>query len=41
MKILVIEDHALLREALCGALRELQCEAIIFEADDRPAWSDG
>jgi len=35
MKILVIEDDALLRQALCGALRELQPEAIIFEASDR------
>jgi DNA-binding NarL/FixJ family response regulator len=35
MKILVIEDDALLREALCDALRELQHGAIIFEASDR------
>jgi len=39
LKFLVIEDDALLREALCGAsreaLRELEREAIIFEASDR------
>jgi DNA-binding NarL/FixJ family response regulator len=35
IKILVIEDDALLREALCDALRELQREVIIFEASDR------
>jgi DNA-binding NarL/FixJ family response regulator len=38
LKFLVIEDDALLREALCGAsreaLRELEREAIIFEASD-------
>jgi len=39
LKFLVIQDDALLREALCGALREalreLEREAIIFEASDR------
>ncbi|SRR5258708_1739946 len=39
LKFLVIEDDARLREALCGAsreaLRELEREAIIFEASDR------
>ena len=35
MKILVIEDDALLREALCDEFRELQRGAIIFEASDR------
>ncbi len=34
MKILVVDDHALLREALRGALRELQGDAAIFEASD-------
>lgn len=34
MKILMIDDHALLREALCGALRELKGDAAIFEASD-------
>jgi CheY-like chemotaxis protein len=38
LKFLVIEDDDLLREALCGALREalreLEREAIIFEASD-------
>src|SRR5215475_2789838 len=32
MKILVVDDHSLLREALCGVLKELQCDAAIFEA---------
>jgi DNA-binding NarL/FixJ family response regulator len=34
MKFLVVDDHALLREALCGALRELQGDALILEASD-------
>jgi DNA-binding NarL/FixJ family response regulator len=34
MKILVVDDHALLREALRGALKELQSDADIFEASD-------
>jgi CheY-like chemotaxis protein len=39
LKFLVIEDDALLRDVLCGALREAlrerEREAIIFEASDR------
>ncbi len=34
MKILVVDDHALLREALRGALRELHGDVAIFEASD-------
>jgi DNA-binding NarL/FixJ family response regulator len=34
MKILLVDDHALLREALRGALKELESEAAIFEASD-------
>jgi DNA-binding NarL/FixJ family response regulator len=34
MKILVVDDHALLREAMCAALRELQGDAAVFEASD-------
>jgi DNA-binding NarL/FixJ family response regulator len=34
MKILVVDDHSLLREALRGALKELQGDAAIFEASD-------
>jgi DNA-binding NarL/FixJ family response regulator len=34
MKILLVDDHVLLREALRGALRELESEAAIFEASD-------
>jgi DNA-binding NarL/FixJ family response regulator len=34
MKILLVDDHALLREALRGALRELESDAAIFEASD-------
>jgi DNA-binding NarL/FixJ family response regulator len=34
MKILVVDDHSLLREALCGVLKELQSDAAIFEASD-------
>jgi DNA-binding NarL/FixJ family response regulator len=34
MKILLVNDHALLREALRGALLELEGEAAIFEASD-------
>ncbi len=34
MKILVVDDHALLREALSGALKELESEAAILEASD-------
>jgi DNA-binding NarL/FixJ family response regulator len=34
MKILVVDDHVLLREALCGALRELQGDVTVLEASD-------
>jgi len=34
MKILLVDDHVLLREALRGALKELEGEAVIFEASD-------
>jgi DNA-binding NarL/FixJ family response regulator len=34
MKILLVDDHVLLREALGGALKELESEAAIFEASD-------
>jgi DNA-binding NarL/FixJ family response regulator len=34
MKILMVDDHALLREAMCRALRELEGDAAIFEASD-------
>jgi DNA-binding NarL/FixJ family response regulator len=34
MKILLVDDHELLREALRGALKELESEAAIFEASD-------
>jgi DNA-binding NarL/FixJ family response regulator len=34
MKILLVDDHVLLREALRGALNELEAEAAIFEASD-------
>jgi DNA-binding NarL/FixJ family response regulator len=34
MKILVIDDHSLLREALRGALKELHGDAAVFEASD-------
>jgi DNA-binding NarL/FixJ family response regulator len=34
MKILVVDDHVLLREALCGALRELQDDVTVLEAYD-------
>jgi DNA-binding NarL/FixJ family response regulator len=34
MKILLVDDHVLLREALRGALKELENEAAIFEASD-------
>jgi DNA-binding NarL/FixJ family response regulator len=33
-KILLVDDHVLLREALRGALKELESEAAIFEASD-------
>jgi len=34
MKILLVDDHVLLRDALRGALKELESEAAIFEASD-------
>jgi DNA-binding NarL/FixJ family response regulator len=35
MKILVVDDHVLIREAMRGVLRELKGEAaVIFEAAD-------
>ena len=33
MKILLVDDHVLLREALRGALTELEGEAAIFELE--------
>jgi DNA-binding NarL/FixJ family response regulator len=32
MKVLIVDDHALIREALCAVLRQLKREAVIFEA---------
>ena len=32
MKILVVDDHALIREAMLGVLRELQSDVVILEA---------
>jgi DNA-binding NarL/FixJ family response regulator len=34
MKILVVDDHALIREAMRGALKELDGEVVILEASD-------
>ena len=34
MKILVVDDHALIREALRGVLRELKGDATVFEASN-------
>src|SRR6516165_12838641 len=34
MKILVVDDHALIREALHGVLRKLTRDAVILEASD-------
>jgi DNA-binding NarL/FixJ family response regulator len=34
MKILVVDDHALIREALCGVLKELKRDAHVLEASD-------
>jgi len=34
MKILVVDDHALIREAMRGALKELDSEAAVLEASD-------
>ena len=32
MKILVVDDHALIREALRGVLKELKGDAVVLEA---------
>ena len=37
MKILVVDDHVLIREALRGVLRELDGAATILEASDGAA----
>src|SRR5436190_8937262 len=34
MKILVVDDHVLIREALRGVLKELKPDATVFEASD-------
>ncbi len=34
MKILVVDDHALIREALRGVLKELKGDALVLEASD-------
>jgi DNA-binding NarL/FixJ family response regulator len=34
MKILVVDDHALIREALRNVLKDLQCDAAVLEASD-------
>ena len=34
MKILVVDDHALIREALTSVLKELKPDATVFEASD-------
>src|SRR6266705_2616994 len=34
MKILVVDDHALIREALCGVLKEVKGDAAVLEASD-------
>ena len=34
MKILVVDDHVLIREALRGVLKDLKDDAIIVEASD-------
>src|SRR5262245_47008624 len=34
MKILVVDDHVLIREALRGVLKELQKDAVVVEAPD-------
>jgi DNA-binding NarL/FixJ family response regulator len=35
MKILVVDDHGLIREALRGVLKELRPDAVVLEAADR------
>ncbi len=37
MKILVVDDHPLIRQALQGVLRELDGDATVLEASDSPA----
>ena len=34
MKVLVVDDHALIREALHSVLKQLNREAVIFEASN-------
>jgi DNA-binding NarL/FixJ family response regulator len=34
MKILLVDDHPLIREALRGVLKELRSDAVVFEASD-------
>lgn len=34
MKILVVDDHVLIREALRGVLKELKADAVVLEASD-------
>src|SRR3954470_6147865 len=34
MKVLLVDDHALIRDALRGVLKELEQDAIVFEASD-------
>jgi DNA-binding NarL/FixJ family response regulator len=34
MKILIVDDHALIREALRGVLKELRSDAVVLEASD-------
>src|SRR5580704_17497775 len=34
MKILVVDDHVLIREALRGVLKELRSDAVVLEASD-------
>jgi DNA-binding NarL/FixJ family response regulator len=34
MKVLIVDDHALIREALHGVLKQLRHEAVIFEASN-------
>ena len=34
MKILVVDDHVLIREALRGLFRELKPDASVLEAED-------
>ena len=34
MKVLIVDDHALIREALHAVLKQLKREAVIFEASN-------